>query len=199
MIKQFNKKILYSAIIIITISLIIHFTYYLLQIPNNNDEKDKLTKTDAIIVLTGDKYRISEGIRIFKNGFGKRLLISGVNEKITDAKIKSLYGNDTETRNLFDCCIDIDRISENTFQNSRETYFWARDLNLNSLLVVTSNYHIPRVKLEFSRFFYEDNLYYKSVNITDDDNSNLSIEMIKKYLLEYTKYLRTSLSLLIEI
>ncbi len=147
MIKQFNKKILYSAIIIITISLIIHFTYYLLQIPNNNDEKDKLTKTDAIIVLTGDKYRISE----------------------------------------------------NTFQNSRETYFWARDLNLNSLLVVTSNYHIPRVKLEFSRFFYEDNLYYKSVNITDDDNSNLSIEMIKKYLLEYTKYLRTSLSLLIEI
>ena len=72
MIKQFYKKILYSAIIIITISLIIHFTYYLLQIPNNNDEKDKLTKTDAIIVLTGDKYRISEGIRIFKNGFGNR-------------------------------------------------------------------------------------------------------------------------------
>ena len=72
--------------------------------------------------------------------------------------VKSLYGNDSETRNLFDCCIDIDRISENTFQNSRETYFWARDLNLNSLLVVTSNYHIPRVKLEFSRFFYEDNL-----------------------------------------
>ena len=71
--------------------------------------------------------------------------------------------------------------------------------NSDRIINMSNLYHIPRVKLEFSRFFYEDNLYYKSVNITDDDNLNLSIEMIKKYLLEYTKYLRTSLSLLIEI
>lgn len=199
MIHQINKKILYDSLFVIVILIIVHFTYYLFQIPSTSNQNSTLTKTDGIVVLTGDKYRISEGIKILKKNSNERLLISGVNKKISKSKIISLYGNDPEAKQLFDCCIDIDKVSTNTFENSRETHFWTRDRQLKTLLIVTSNYHIPRVKLEFSRFFQENILYYNPVNITEDDESNISLEMIKKITFEYIKYLRTSLSFLVKI
>ena len=199
MIHQINKKILYASLFVIVILIIVHFTYYLFQIPSTSNQNSTLTNTDGIVVLTGDKYRISEGIKILKKNSNERLLISGVNKKISKSKIISLYGNDAETKRLFDCCIDIDKVSTNTFENSRETYFWARDRQLKTLLIVTSNYHIPRVKLEFSRFFQKNILYYESVIITKNDESNISLEVIKKITFEYIKYLRTSLSFLVKI
>ena len=198
MIHQINRKILYSIIILTLTFIIIHFSYYISQIPNQITDRNNFDKIDAIIVLTGDKNRISEGINILKNGYGSRLLISGVNKKISNAKIKNLYGNDLKSKRLFDCCIDIDRISTNTFENSRETYLWSRELGFKNLLIITSHYHVPRVKLEFSRFFNYDDLLYSSVD-TINNISDISFELIRKVILEYTKYLRTSLSLLIEI
>ena len=179
--------------------VIVHFTYYLSQISSTANRDNTFVNTDGIVVLTGDKNRISEGINILKKNSSQRLLISGVNKKISNSVIKSLYANDTETRQLFNCCIHFDKISKNTFENSRETYFWARDQNLKTLLIVTSYYHIPRVKLEFSRFFQKDSLYYKSVKVAKDDESDISIEIIRKIIFEYIKYLRTSLSFLVKI
>ncbi len=198
MIHQINRKILNSTIILICTFIIIHFSYYILQIQTKIDDINMFDEIDAIIVLTGDKNRIAHGINILKNGSGQRLLISGVNEKISNTKIKDLYGVDVNSKKLFDCCIDIDRISTNTFENSRETYIWSKELGFRNLLIVTSHYHVPRVKLEFSRFFSQDTLHYNSVDIINNI-SDISIELIRKVFFEYIKYSRTSLSLLIEI
>ena len=198
MIHQINRKILNSTIILICTFIIIHFSYYILQIQTKIDDINMFDEIDAIIVLTGDKNRIAHGINILKNGSGQRLLISGVNEKISNTKIKDLYGVDVNSKKLFDCCIDIDRISTNTFENSRETYIWSKELGFRNLLIVTSHYHVPRVKLEFSRFFSQDVLHYSSVD-TINNISDISIELIRKVFFEYIKYSRTSLSLLIEI
>ena len=198
MIHQINRKVLNSTIIIICTFIIIHFSYYISQIQTKIDDINVFDEIDAIIVLTGDKNRIAHGINILKNGSGQRLLISGVNEKISNTKIKNLYGVDVNSKKLFDCCIDIDRISTNTFENSRETYIWSKELGFRNLLIVTSHYHVPRVKLEFSRFFSQDALHYNSVDIINNI-SDISIELIRKVIFEYIKYSRTSLSLLIEI
>ena len=198
MIHQINRKILNSTIILICTFIIIHFSYYISQIQTKIDDINMFDEIDAIIVLTGDKNRIAHGINILKNGSGQRLLISGVNEKISNTKIKNLYGVDVNSKKLFDCCIDIDRISTNTFENSRETYIWSKELGFRNLLIVTSHYHVPRVKLEFSRFFSQDALHYNSVDIINNI-SDISIELIRKVIFEYIKYSRTSLSLLIEI
>ena len=198
MIHQINRKILNSSIILICTFIIIHFSYYISQIQTKIDDINMFDEIDAIIVLTGDKNRIAHGINILKNGSGQRLLISGVNEKISNTKIKDLYGVDVNSKKLFDCCIDIDRISKNTFENSRETYIWSKELGFRNLLIVTSHYHVPRVKLEFSRFFSQDALHYNSVDIIYNI-SDISIELIRKVFFEYIKYSRTSLSLLIEI
>ena len=198
MIHQINRKILNSTIILICTFIIIHFSYYISQIQTKIDDINIFDEIDAIIVLTGDKNRIAHGINILKNGSGQRLLISGVNEKISNTKIKNLYGVDINSKKLFDCCIDIDRISTNTFENSRETYIWSKELGFRNLLIVTSHYHVPRVKLEFSRFFSQDALHYNSVDIINNI-SDISIELVRKVIFEYIKYSRTSLSLLIEI
>ena len=198
MIHQINRKILNSTIILICTFIIIHFSYYISQIQTKIDDINMFDEIDAIIVLTGDKNRIAHGINILKNGSAQRLLISGVNEKISNTKIKNLYGVDVNSKKLFDCCIDIDRISTNTFENSRETYIWSKELGFRNLLIVTSHYHVPRVKLEFSRFFSQDALHYNSVDIINNI-SDISIELVRKVIFEYIKYSRTSLSLLIEI
>ena len=198
MIHQINRKIFNSSIILICTFIIIHFSYYISQIQTKIDDINMFDEIDAIIVLTGDKNRIAHGINILKNGSAQRLLISGVNEKISNTKIKNLYGVDVNSKKLFDCCIDIDRISTNTFENSRETYIWSKELGFRNLLIVTSHYHVPRVKLEFSRFFSQDALHYNSVDIINNI-SDISIELIRKVFFEYIKYSRTSLSLLIEI
>ena len=75
MIHQINKKILYASLFVIVILIIVHFTYYLFQIPSTSNQNTTLIKTDGIVVLTGDKYRISEGIKILKKNSNERLLI----------------------------------------------------------------------------------------------------------------------------
>ena len=188
MIKQFNKKILYSAIIIITISLIIHFTYYLLQIPNNNDEKNKLTKTDAIIVLTGDKFRIVKGLELLSQNPDSKLLLSGVNKDIPPVEIENAF---PKYKKLFVCCIEIESISENTFENIRETFLWIRNNGYRNTTIVTSDYHLPRVKLESKRLINSENIYYvPTKNVSEERFSRM-----KKLVIEYIKYLRTYISL----
>ena len=77
MIHQINKKILYASLFVIVILIIVHFTYYLFQIPNTSNQNTTLIKTDGIVVLTGDKYRISEGIKILKKTQMKDYLFQG--------------------------------------------------------------------------------------------------------------------------
>ena len=48
------------------------------------------------------------------------------------------------------CCVDLDRSAVNTRSNAAETRRWARERGFKSLIVVTSNYHMPRAIVELS-------------------------------------------------
>ena len=55
------------------------------------------------------------------------------------------------SRDLFDCCVDLGYQALDTAGNARETRDWAREHNITrSLIVVTSNYHMPRALAELS-------------------------------------------------
>jgi uncharacterized SAM-binding protein YcdF (DUF218 family) len=47
------------------------------------------------------------------------------------------------------CCVDFDR-SLNTLGNAIETKHWAQSRGFRSLIVVTSNYHMPRAIAEIA-------------------------------------------------
>ena len=112
-----------------------------------SDEVSLVSKADGIVALTGAASRIPDAIELLATERGKRLLITGVHRATSSreiARITPLYSK------YFTCCIDLDRSALNTFGNALETRRWARGHNFNSLIVVTSNWHMPRAMAELA-------------------------------------------------
>jgi uncharacterized SAM-binding protein YcdF (DUF218 family) len=102
---------------------------------------------DGIVVLTGGSSRVSDAMELLAGGYGKRLLISGVHPTNGASDIsRSLPDN----QSLLGCCVDLDRSAVNTRSNAAETRRWAHERGFTSLIVVTSNYHMPRAIVELS-------------------------------------------------
>jgi uncharacterized SAM-binding protein YcdF (DUF218 family) len=101
---------------------------------------------DGIVVLTGGASRISDAIELLAAGRGQRLLISGVNRATTSDEITRL---NPEFGSVLSCCVDFDR-SLNTLGNAIETRHWVESRGFRSLIVVTSNYHMPRAIAEIA-------------------------------------------------
>jgi uncharacterized SAM-binding protein YcdF (DUF218 family) len=103
------------------------------------------TRTDGIVALTGGAERVGDAIDLLAQGYASRLLISGVNERTSRAAIARLNPGQ---RRLFDCCVDLDYRARNTIGNAIETRRWIERNRFRSVIVVTSNYHMPRTLVE---------------------------------------------------
>lgn len=103
---------------------------------------------DGIVVLTGGAWRIDHAIDLLKEGRGRRLLISGVNP---DTSVDALARLTDTDRKWFDCCVDIDYAAQNTVGNAEIAGRWAREQGFRDLILVTSDYHMPRSLIEFDR------------------------------------------------
>ena len=102
---------------------------------------------DGIVVLTGGSSRVSDAMELLAGGYGKRLLISGVHPTNEVSDISRML---PDNHKLLNCCVDLDRSAVNTRSNAAETRRWARERGFKSLIVVTSNYHMPRAIVELS-------------------------------------------------
>jgi uncharacterized SAM-binding protein YcdF (DUF218 family) len=146
------------------------------------------SKGDAIVVLTGGQSRIKEGARLLKDGYGARLLISGVNTRTSQSDLIRISGLDTKT---FDCCVDLGYTALNTIGNASETQAWANSQRYRSLIVVTSNYHMPRTLVELSRTLPDVRLIPHTVTPDTFDTEAwwLSPVTMRNLLTEYVKFL----------
>jgi uncharacterized SAM-binding protein YcdF (DUF218 family) len=119
------------------------FFWFVLHIPTEEVQLNR--NADGIVVLTGAAARIPDAVELLAAGRGQRLLITGVYRATTTREIARLAPLYAKYRT---CCIDIDRSALNTFGNAIETRRWAHEHNFNSLIVVTSNWHMPRAMIE---------------------------------------------------
>ena len=103
---------------------------------------------DGIVVLTGTPARLNAGFELLKEIPNSRLLVSGVNAKVTRETLRQAMGQST---NLMDCCVDLGRIARNTVGNAEEAALWAKNLKIDDMLIVTSAYHMPRSLVELRR------------------------------------------------
>src|SRR5215510_13650401 len=110
-------------------------------------EERPARNADGIVVLTGGSSRVSDAIELLAAGYGKRLLISGVHPT---NDVHDISRTLPDNHKLLNCCVDLDRSAINTRSNAAETRRWARERGFKSLIVVTSNYHMPRAIVELS-------------------------------------------------
>jgi uncharacterized SAM-binding protein YcdF (DUF218 family) len=120
------------------------FLWFVRQVPA--EEVTLNRDADGIVALTGGASRIADAIELLASGRGKRLLISGAYRATNSKEISRL---NPEFERWVRCCVDFDR-SLNTLGNAIETKRWAERRGLRSLIVVTSNYHMPRALAEIA-------------------------------------------------
>lgn len=102
---------------------------------------------DGIVVLTGGSSRLSDGMDLLAANRARRLLISGVRQGNGRTDISRTM---PEHNQLLSCCVDLGRYAQNTRGNALEARRWAKERGFRSLIVVTSNYHMPRAVTEFA-------------------------------------------------
>jgi uncharacterized SAM-binding protein YcdF (DUF218 family) len=102
---------------------------------------------EGIVVLTGanSNQRIAAAVDLLAERLGQRVLVSGVNRDVTREQLRRASKT---VRRLYECCVDLGFNAADTVGNARETAEWAKARRYRSLIVVTSDYHMPRAMLE---------------------------------------------------
>jgi uncharacterized SAM-binding protein YcdF (DUF218 family) len=154
-------------------------------------------RADGIVVLTGGRDRVQIGLELLEQHRGRRLLISGVHPATTAADIR----RETEARAaLFACCVDLDHQAETTVGNALEADRWARQNHFESVLVVTSAYHMPRSLAELQSSMPEVRLIPHPVKRPELalDRWYVHPGTVKLLMAEYLKYILARLRLGLE-
>jgi len=147
----------------------------------------QLERGDAIVVLTGGGNRIRTGVALLKDGYAERLLITGVYRFTTDTEIRSRVDSG---QGLFDCCVDIDRRALDTIGNAQSTAAWAQKWQFDELIIVTSNYHMPRSLILMHRAMPDVKLIPAPVLPPDLTGSSFTDPLVMRAMIsEYFKYL----------
>jgi uncharacterized SAM-binding protein YcdF (DUF218 family) len=145
--------------------------------------------SDGVVAFTGaSDARISAAMHLLETGKARRLLISGVNPQASRADIRGVA---KATRRYYDCCVDLGFRATNTVGNGRETAEWARAKGFRTLIVVTSDFHMPRALLELRAALPEAGLTAYPVRTAELDAHHWwrSEDGVRRMVLEYTKYL----------
>lgn len=142
--------------------------------------------TDAIVVLTGGPGRIDRGLTLMRTRAATRMLVSGVDPDVRPNELAAEYRVDDA---LFDCCVDLGHQAIDTRSNAEETAEWVREHGYRSVRLVTSDWHMPRAKLELRHALEDD------VDLVGDPVP--TSPRIRTLLREYHKYLVRRAALLL--
>jgi uncharacterized SAM-binding protein YcdF (DUF218 family) len=145
-------KGLFSLLIIILIALAVLFVDFAYKTFSLRQQD---VKTDAIVVLTGGRGRIEEGVRLYREQKARWLFLIGVDPTVQK---KDLFkGGDGEMKGEE---IILEKVSRNTLENA----FYSRDLiiknDIRSIRLITSRYHMKRATLIFRNLLPKDVVIY---------------------------------------
>ncbi len=145
--RALRKLVRAAALIVLVMAVVfpLGFLWFVLQVPTS---EVRLTRNaDGIVVLTGGSSRVNDAFELLASKRGRRLLITGVYPATNRGEISRVL---PEYERLFNCCVDLDRTAVNTLGNAIGTKRWAEAQGFQSLIVVTSAYHMPRALAELA-------------------------------------------------
>jgi uncharacterized SAM-binding protein YcdF (DUF218 family) len=103
--------------------------------------------SDAVVVPTGGAGRIDRGIHLLQTHQARRMLVTGVGAGVRPGDLARTYH---VPRALFDCCIDLGAQAVDTRSNAEETAQWVRTHGYTVVRLVTSDWHLPRARMELA-------------------------------------------------
>ena len=146
---------------------------------------------DGIAILTGGKGRIKEGLNLLEKNSEAKLIISGVDQKVT---LKTITKKNNILENIY-----LDKKSKSTIENAIQITSWAKMLNLKKIKIITSYYHMPRSIL-FLKHYDKDMIFIPHPVRSKSQKYNNRIDYFKldPFLFEeYVKYLLSFLILVV--
>lgn len=101
---------------------------------------------DAIVVLTGGRGRLDNGLNLFNNGNANYLIIAGAAK---DASLESIFSK--KGIGLDAGRIVLEKKSTSTYENALEIKKIIEAMNIKSIILLTSYYHMKRASYTFNR------------------------------------------------
>lgn len=152
-------------------------------------QQDNAARADGIVVYTGiGGARIATAMTLLDEGAGQRLLISGVNPEISRDEVAKLWPGDAAG---FDCCVDLGLEARSTVGNAIEVRDWALQNGFHRIILVTSDYHMPRALLETRAHMPDADILAHPVQsgYLDASGRPTNLGAWRPLAMEYTKYL----------
>lgn len=116
--------------------LFVDFAYKTFSYRQNNQ------KTDAIVVLTGGKGRVTEGVRLYRQRTARYLIVVGADPAVRRSDIYQPGPGDPSAEGVI-----LEKNSRNTLENA----IYGREVitrhNIKSILLITSRYHLKRATI----------------------------------------------------
>lgn len=126
--------------------LVLLFFLYLDFAKNTVEYEEYGSKTDAIVVLTGGRGRVDKGIEFFENDRAKYLIIAGVDKSVS---LKSVFFN--RDMKMDTGRIILEKESKSTYENAVEIKKIVEAMDIKSIILITSFYHMKRASYIFRR------------------------------------------------
>lgn len=115
--------------------------------------QDQLTKTDAIVAISGGETdtRAAEAIKLYQEGWSNRLIFSGAAQDTTGPSNAAAMRQQALAAGVPESAIQLDEKSANTQENADNVQQLVSGLGYRSIILVTSPYHQRRAYMVFHR------------------------------------------------
>lgn len=129
---------------IILLTYVLGFVWFAIALPQPREGG----KTDAVVVLTGGTGRIPRGLDALEKGWARQMLVSGVDREVRPHEFALQH---EVPERLMACCVTLGFDSVDTRSNAGETARWIARNKVESVRLVTTDWHMRRAAYEFKR------------------------------------------------
>jgi len=145
--------------------------------PISSWQKDP--NADCGVVLTGGPGRVREGLSLLSRGLVKKLVISGVHP---DVEFSDLYSSWIYLGEIDEKDVILERHSTTTYGNAQQTLPIVEAWGCRDVVLVTSQYHMPRAFKTFVSAFPNQFPIYKHAlpaGRSESSHMDVFIEVVK--------------------
>ncbi|MDQ6600111.1 YdcF family protein [Bacillus salipaludis] len=151
--KKIRKRIFFIIVLLFTFFLLFAGRFLVV------DEAPKAA--DVIVVLSGGEGRLEKAYELYQSGYARKMIVSnGLADNLWESTIRLLPRKS----------VILERKADSTYESAVYVKKIMKKHKYHSALIVSSDYHMRRVKYNFSRVYKDSDtkLIYVASNTTYD-------------------------------